>query len=264
MKSVRNFLICSMVLTIPSVVTAQVATQVATHAVPLAAQQEQGTYDSIAGRGQAENSRSLATTGTKAIRDLADRFVLFQELREHEVYSITIAADIPDNNRPGKVYYKKEPGHVFIILEQKDTISNEGIAQVWGFYPVRPVSSVFLRTVRCQLNDNGKRKYDVRISRRLSAEEFEGIKKHAIELAKKKYNLNKYNCYDYAVELFNSIPGIEKLPVTHVKFPFIFGRGGSPCGLYKDLQKLKTTNSGWAPSIEFGSFKAPASLRPLM
>jgi hypothetical protein len=263
MKSIRNFLICSMVLTIPSVAAAQVVTQVATQAVPLAAQQEQETVDSIAGIRQAENSIPPAP-GTKIIRDLAERFVLFQPLREHEVYSITIAADIPDNKRPGKVYYKKEPGHVFIILEQRDTTTSESVAQVWGFYPVRPVSSVFLRTVRCQLNDNGKRTYDARITKRLTAEEFEAVKQQAAALAKKKYNLNKYNCYDYAVELFNSIPGIEKLPVTHVKFPFIFGRGGSPCGLYRDLQKLKTGNSGWAPAIEFGSFSAPASTRSLM
>jgi hypothetical protein len=263
MKSVRNFLICSMVLTIPSVVTAQEVSHVANHVVPLAAQQEHMMYDSIAGARQAEHSKPPAA-GTKVIRDLAERFAWFHEPARHEVYSITIAADIPDDKRPGKVYYKKEPGHVFIILEQKDTISGHSKAQVWGFYPVRPVSSVFLRTVHCELNDNGKRKYDVRITRRLSADEFEVIKKQAIALAKKKYNLNKYNCYDYAIELFNSIPGVEKLPVTHVKFPFIFGRGGSPCGLYKDLQKLKTGNSGWAPAIEFGSFRAPVSYRPLL
>ena len=39
---------------------------------------------------------------------LAERFMLFDELSSQSVYSITIAADVPDNKRPMKVYYKKE------------------------------------------------------------------------------------------------------------------------------------------------------------
>jgi len=60
----------------------------------------------------------------------------------------------------------------------------------------------------------------------------------------KKYNLNKYNCYDYALELYNSIPGTEALPTLKVKFPFKFGRGGSPCGLYKVLKELSSSAHG--------------------
>jgi hypothetical protein len=206
-------------------------------------------------------SKPAVTNYSRKIADIRERFIVFSPLSDHQVYRITIAADVPDDKRPEKVFVKKEPGHVFIILEQLDTISGMSRSQVWGFYPIRPVSSLFFRTVQCELHDNGGRRYDASITKQLTEREFEAVKNKAIELSKKKYNLNKYNCYDYAVEVFNSIPEIEKLPLKHIKFPFVFGRGGSPCGLYRDLQQLKINSAAWGSSIKVGSFKAPASYR---
>lgn len=231
------------------------AQDIAKHNAQIPAQEDHST--SMTAATAVENKATIPVS--RKIVSLAERFTVFHPLQTDEIYSITIAADVPDNDRPHKVYVKQEPGHVFIILEQKDTIKKTTIAQVWGFYPVRPVSSILFKNVRCELNDNGKRKYDAAITRQLSAAEFDLIRAKAIELAQKKYNINKYNCYDYAIELFNAIPGIEPLPVTHVKFPFIFGRGGSPCGLYRDLQNLKASNSAWASSIRIEPGRAPAS-----
>ncbi len=193
---------------------------------------------------------------------LARTFECFSPLEERADYSISICADIPDDNDPGRVYYKKEPGHVFLILQKTDSSSgNKMMTQVFGFYPQRPVSSVVFKTVRCDILDNSKRRYNARLTKQITADEFRILLRKAEDLAKKKYNLNRYNCYDYAVEVFNALPGIEKLPVTHVRFPFIFGRGGSPCSLYRDLETLKTSGSVWAPAIQFGDLIAPASYR---
>ena len=193
---------------------------------------------------------------------LARTFECFSPLEEHAVYSISICADIPDDNDPDRVYYKKEPGHVFLILQKSDSLSdNKIITVVFGFYPRRPVSSVVFKSVRCDILDNSKRRYNAGLTRQISVAEFRIVLRKAENLAKKKYNLNRYNCYDYAVDVFNALPGIEKLPLTHVRFPFIFGRGGSPCGLYRDLEKLKTRGSVWAPAIQFGDLRAPASYR---
>jgi hypothetical protein len=257
----KRSLICYMVFMIQSTVQAQTAQDVAKHTVPPAAQQSNhlpGTISVV----PVDISKPVAVSSSAKIANLAERFTLFHKLLPNEIYSITIAADVPDDDHPYKVYVRQEPGHVFVILEQKDTINGNTIAQVWGFYPVRPVSSIFFKNVRCELNDNGKRKYDASITRRLTETEFGFIRAKAVELTQKKYNINRYNCYDYAIELFNSIPGIEKLPVTHIKFPFIFGRGGSPCGLYRDLQKLKANNSGLASAIRIESGRAPASYSP--
>jgi hypothetical protein len=120
------------------------------------------------------------------------------------------------------------------------------------------VAVTFLvKKVRSKILDNSNREYDASVEKKLTADEFAFILEKCKELSKKKYNLKKYNCYEYVLEVFNSLPGIEKLPVTKVKYPFIFGRGGSPCGLYSDLKKLFSAGSSWAAFIRFGTFKSP-------
>lgn len=206
-----------------------------------------------------ENSLPSSKKST-ASQLLAQRFKCFEQQHEHSRHSIMICGDVPDNSRPEKVYAKKQPGHVFLILVMHDTVCRyEAVNMVFGFYPRRPASSVFFKNVRCEIVDNSNRAYDVRIQKALSPSEFELILDNAVVLAQKKYNLNQYNCYNYALDVFNALPGIEKLPVSKVRFPFIAGKGGSPCCLYRDLEKLKQEPSVWSSSISFGTFKAPAS-----
>jgi len=207
-----------------------------------------GRYARLSSR-QKEESSTKVLDGLDAIGDLAT----------NEVYQVSVAADIPDNSRPGKVYFKKEPGHVFVILEKRDTVTGVSVAQSWGFYPVRPVTCLFLRTVKCEILDNGGRQYDAAITHLLTKAQFDFVKEKAMQLAQKKYNLNKYNCYEYAVELYNAIPGVTALTMTKVKFPFIFGRGGSPCGLYSQLRELSGTSQPAQLKISFGLFRSPVS-----
>ncbi len=183
---------------------------------------------------------------------------VFYPMQNNASHSITICADLPVNNDPACVFKKGEPGHVFIILSKQDALTGKSITRSFGFYPRVPATCI-IKQGRSQIIDNSNREYDASIQKILSPEDFELILDKCKEFAKKKYNLKKYNCYDYVVDVFNSIPGIEKLPVTYVKFPFIFGKGGSPCGLYSDLKKLASNGSGWAPYISFGLFKSPAS-----
>ena len=169
-----------------------------------------------------------------------------------------MCAEIPDNQDPRRIHVKKEPGHVFLILSKTDTVSgSKPVYRVFGFYPRRPASSILFKNVNCLILDNGDREYNAFLHKELTAGEFSRILDAAIVFSRRKYNLNKYNCYDYALDVFNSLPGIEKLPVTHVKFPFILGHGSSPCGLYLDLRKLKENCSAWVPNIEFGIFQSP-------
>ncbi|MEP6677360.1 MAG: hypothetical protein ABJA78_19525 [Ferruginibacter sp.] len=171
-------------------------------------------------------------------------------------YSVKVCVDVPDNHNPERVYVKGEPGHVFLILTKRNPLSGEVITQSFGFYPRLPVSCLFKQT-RSKILDNSNREYDASIEKKLTMEEFAFLLRQCIELSKRKYNLKKFNCYDYVLQVFNSLPGIEKLPVTKVRFPFIFGRGGSPCGLYRDLKKLMTSGSSWSPYINFGLSISP-------
>jgi len=189
---------------------------------------------------------------------LQQRLQVFYPIENNAVYSVTVCADLPVNNNPACVFKKGEPGHVFLILYKHNLLTGEVVTRSFGFYPRLPVSCLFKKT-RSKILDNSDPEYDASVEKELTPAEFELLLQKCMECSRKKYNLKKYNCYDYVLEVFNSIPGIEKLPVSYVKFPFIFGRGGSPCGLYRDLKNLVGTDSSWAPNIKFGEFKSPAN-----
>jgi len=195
----------------------------------------------------------------KKLEQLRDRFQCFGALISSASYTITLCADLPDNDHPDVVHIKNEPGHVFIILSKKDSVSSCSMA--FGFYPRKPLSSLFFKKVRSKILENHSREYEVSISKSITVTDFQLIEQKAIEFSIKKYDLAHYNCYDYALEIFNSIPNIEKLPVHRIKFPFPFGSGGSPCGLYRDLQEIKNQSDFWREAIQFGHFISPPNCK---
>lgn len=186
--------------------------------------------------------------------------LLLRPLTEHEIATLTLAADVPNNQKPAQVWYRKNPGHVLLILERLDTLSGLQSTLSWGFYPRQPISSVFFRKVKSELRDNGGDEYEAKITISLSDSAFIRLQGQSIELAKRSYHLNRYNCYDYALEVFNEVSEGPKLLLQTVKFPLplVMGRGGSPCALYQHLQTLKNA-SCWAEAISFGLFVAPKS-----
>jgi hypothetical protein len=113
--------------------------------------------------------------------------------------------------------------------------------------------------VKSQVRSNSGRIYDAEISIKVSRELFFALLDSSIMLAGRKYNLNKFNCYDYGLGIFNRAASTQVIPIQYVKFPFIWGRGGSPTGLYSQLKLLKGKDSFWAPHIQFGQLKAPVS-----
>jgi hypothetical protein len=190
------------------------------------------------------------------LHDLHSRFQQFKKGDTSSIYEIKLCADVPYDKNPSKVVYKKEPGHVFLIFSQ--SVSDDvSVSQVFGYYPVRPATVIFGKNVKSQVRDNSGRIYNAEISTKVSRELFFALLDSSIILAARKYNLNKFNCYDYGLGIFNRAASTQILPVQYVKFPFIWGRGGSPTGLYAQLKLLEENDSFWAPHIQFGLLKAP-------
>lgn len=211
----------------------------------------------VASTGNSHSAGAKLPAPRTASERLSASLNCFFPIDDDANYSITICADLPDNANPDRVHVKTETGHVFIILSKWN--EKDSIHSVFGFYPRRPASSLVFKNVRAEILNNGNREYNASLSRRLNKDSFRLAINTAIELAKKKYNINKYNCYDYAIGIFNSVAGENRIPIHHIRFPFIFGKGGSPCSLYADLKEIQRSRAGWAPSIQFGLFRAPVS-----
>lgn len=189
---------------------------------------------------------------------IKDQLKMFDDSARNATYRIILCADVPYNKDPLKVAHKQQTGHVFLIL-QKIKYAGDTISSVFGFYPRKGLQAVLFKKVKSSIKDNSRRKHDVAITKELSPAEFDTVLSKAIALADRKYHVNRYNCYDYALLIFNSVAASSPLPFQYIRFPFIFGRGGSPCGVYKDLKALKESGSVWAPAIVFGDLEAPVS-----
>ena len=188
-----------------------------------------------------------------------DLFKCFDSLSPEDIYSITVCADIPDNNNSSNPVYENEPGHVFVTLSKNESKPGKSPVSVsFGFYPRYIAMILFIRKMPGEIRVSSEREYDVSVTKRLSFSEFQKTLFNAKLLAQRKYHLNLFNCYDYAIQLFNSAGGEDTLPVSRIKFPFTGGFGGSPCCLYKDLEKLKNKSS-LASNIHFGITKAPVT-----
>lgn len=190
--------------------------------------------------------------------DIREYFKIFDDSSKQGIYRISLCADVPNNKKPLRVAYKQETGHVFLIL-QKITPDNDTISKVFGFYPRGGLQTLFFKKTKSYIKDNSRREHDVAISKKLSARQFDSVLAKSIKLAERKYHMNRYNCYDYAVEIYNSVAGASTLPLKYIRFPFIFGKGGSPCCVYRDLQQLQNSGATLNADISFGMLAAPCS-----
>lgn len=189
--------------------------------------------------------------------DISEHLKIFGDNTSQATYRIAVCADVPNNKKPMKVAYNQQTGHVFVIL-QKIYFTGDTVSRVFGFYPNKGLSTLFFKKSKSLIKDNSYREYDVEISKALSASEFDTVLAKAIFYAGRKYHMNRYNCYDYAVLIYNSVAE-KQLPITHIRFPFIFGKGGSPVSVYRDLQKIQASDTIMATQIRFAVMMAPLS-----
>ncbi len=150
-------------------------------------------------------------------------------------FAIMLCTELPHSAKPQKVFYKGQTGHVFVRLLKLD-FNDDIIESIeWGFYPEKPIQSVFFRKTKSKLHSNKGKNYHAAITCKISAVQFEQALNKALELSKNAYDLNRNNCYHYGIQLFNSVSNNIQIPQRDIKFPFLIGKGGSPCALFADL-----------------------------
>ena len=195
----------------------------------------------------------------KVIR-LEDQLPYFDKKFDSASYRISLCADMPYDKNPLQVTYGQEPGHVFLILQKINLDSiGDTINLVFGFYPSRGIPLIFKRKMKSRIKDNSSRYFDVMITRTVSENDFNNFLHTSLSLSRQYYHLNKYNCYDYGVELFNTLVTHDKVPVERIKYPFPFGYGGSPVCIYTYVSSLGSSSKEWDYSIKIGGLIAPKS-----
>jgi hypothetical protein len=187
--------------------------------------------------------------------DLTQLFNCFNQIPDNGAfYSIKIYADVPVNDHP---YFLTDggfnPGHSFISLTK--TNGSQSITQSFGFYPINGRKSVSMLPGDSKIVNNAGHEYDASMEMTISASDFNIAKTKAKSLADtKQYDLDGYNCTDFAVDVFNSVR-----PNDPIIVPDWFGPetgknfGTTPNGLFYHLRSRVNNplvNIGTGQSIQ--------------
>lgn len=168
--------------------------------------------------------------------------------------SITIYSDIPVNGDPSQFFnwQSGSPGHTFISFRKSN--GQQSVQQVFGWYPAQSWQAV---TTTAPINgkfvDDAGHEFNASYTVNINTLELQtGITK-VLSLARTiTYDIDEYNCTDFALEVFNS----TVYPTLALDIPMYDIPGGSapfgtatPNGLYQKLQQLQAAGGTTAPNI---------------
>lgn len=178
---------------------------------------------------------------------LQDYFKCFEKVSSTSttLYSLSLNADLPNNNDANWLINSSlNPGHAFITLTKSDGTNSVTVS--FGFYPSISVLSITGAAVGSMVNDDGGHEFNASISTGLSSLQFQSALETAVYLAgHANYDLNDYNCTDYAIEIYNSTSPRGNLIVPDWIGPDgITNFGTTPNGLYNVLVKRRPHQEG--------------------
>jgi hypothetical protein len=157
--------------------------------------------------------------------------------------SIEILSDIPVDNDPNKFFNWNtgSPGHTFLQIRKSN--GSQIVSQNIGFYPEQGWKTMLTPApVTGKFVDNGEHEFNASLKRNLTPDQLKGIIIEIESLAKNiKYDIDEYNCTDFALEVFNSVPFSTPLEIPKYNIPGGMAPNGTstPQGLYQKLKNMR-------------------------
>lgn len=175
------------------------------------------------------------------------------------ICSIRILADIPVDKDPTIFFDWKNgsPGHSFIQIVK--TNGTQSVRQNIGFYPNTNWKNIMTTApVDAKFVDNAEHEFNASLFMSLTPEQLKGVLIHMQYLERFiKYDIDDYNCTDFALEIFNYKRGGNQLTIPMYDIPGGTAPNGTttPEGLYQQLKKMKDTGSAESQSISIPGVK---------
>ena len=172
---------------------------------------------------------------------------------------IQIMTDIPVDKDPGKFFdwSNGSPGHTFLKLTK--TNGSESMQQNIGFYPVTGWKNILTPApTDSKFVDNAGHEFNASLSMNLTPEKFQSTLTHILYLSHFiKYDIDDYNCTDFALEIFNYRRGSDKLTIPMYDIPGGMAPTGTatPQGLYIKLKASKESGGADASKITLPGYK---------
>lgn len=176
--------------------------------------------------------------------------------------SIELFSDIPVDENPmaGFNTTTLSPGHSFIQLCKE--VSGQKITQNIGFYPSSQLKTLLTTAPQDGVfADNGGHEFNASIKMSITTEQLKNIIDNIKKIARSpKYDIDDYNCTDFAIQIFNSVRGSNSLEIPRLDIPESMNPFGSntPQGVYLKLKEMKSKNSPEASNITLPGVKGYA------
>lgn len=161
----------------------------------------------------------------------------FQDGKKGVKFSITIYADQPGSGGDRDAFELSltgdvDVGHSFISLT-KENDDGSVVTRTFGFYPATPVDPLGgVVNVAGQFQNDMGHAFEKSKSKTLSEAEFDAALTYIDSVSSRNYDLNTYNCTDFAIEAAGAAGFV--VPETHGTWP-INGGGANPGDLGQDL-----------------------------
>ncbi|MES2648084.1 MAG: hypothetical protein V4717_14500 [Bacteroidota bacterium] len=176
------------------------------------------------------------------------------------VYSVELFTDLPVDGDPSMMFNweTESPGHTFLQIKKSN--GSNSVIQNIGFYPQTNWKTMLTPApVEGKFVDNSGHEFNASIKMQLTQTKFQEMLTQIRYLSNSiKYDIDEYNCTDFALEVFNSIRHTDnKVLIPRYDIPGGMAPNGSytPQGLFKELSNLKLAGSSEATNILIPGFK---------
>jgi hypothetical protein len=206
---------------------------------------------------------------SEAAKDIEKIFKCFDQIPNGPgtTYQIKLCADLPSNSNPTSPNWLFSAGHAFLVMTK--TNGTQSISQPFGFYPQSGFQSLGRDPVNSKIVLDSSHEINASMEIECGYSEFENIRLFGKLWADtKKYDLDEYNCSNFAIDLFNKAraPGDEitvDIFLATFRFPIFVSVPilKSPQALYAKLKSMRESGHPEASKINLDrthSSKAPA------
>jgi hypothetical protein len=173
--------------------------------------------------------------------------------------SIEIYSDIPVDNNPNSFFdiSTMSPGHTFISISKKN--GTQYVSQNIGFYPKSGYKSMTYAPTAGKLVDNAKHEFNASLSMSLTPDQLSTILLRMQQLSNLNYDVDQYNCTDWALDIFNSVRTTKlEIPLYGIPDSPMTQGSRTPQGLYNKLQQMMNNNDPEKKNITIGILKGYA------
>ncbi len=173
-------------------------------------------------------------------------------------YKITIHTALAEPGEPYQVYNAtdKTPGHAYITMQKTNGSASRSLT--FGFYPSSDSWMSILKNAEDSSigkEDDEKRRSDASYTINVTSTAFNNARNVALSGSLQKYDLNDFNCTNYAIQVFEAAMGGG----TGLQVPNSAVGYKTPSSLYLRLSDMKTAGTA---GISTTTTLAPTSTAP--